>query len=252
MSDRFQRCVVLILHEEGGFVDDPDDKGGPTNFGITRATLARYRGKAVTTADVRALTEIEAVDIYRLLYWEAIDGDAIAKGLDLIVFDAAVLSGVSRAVRWCQTMLDVPVDGIMGPVTQQALQRVDPSSSITEFYDIRAKAFRATPGFQRFGRGWMARLDRIRKAALADATRIYPISTPQLIKEKTMETTQPIYASRTIWANVIGVISFVLSITGHGGLDAAGLTDAMLQLVTAGSFVASTLFRVIATKSIAS
>ena len=65
-----------------------------------------------------------------------------------------------------------------------------------------------------------------------------------------MENTQPIYASRTIWANVIGVVSFVLSLTGHGGLDTTGLTDAVLQLVTAGSFVASSLFRVIASKAI--
>ncbi|MEI6573837.1 MAG: hypothetical protein WCO61_09880 [Alphaproteobacteria bacterium] len=65
-----------------------------------------------------------------------------------------------------------------------------------------------------------------------------------------MEDVQPIYASRTIWANLIGVVSFVLSLTGHGSLDTAGLTDAVLQLVTAGSFVASSLFRVIASKAI--
>ncbi len=251
MSDRFQTCVAVILKEEGGYVDDPEDKGGATNFGITRATLARFRGRAIVSDDVRVLTENEARAIYRALYWDAIEGDLLPKGLDLFLFDAAVLSGVSRALHWLQTSLNVPSDGIIGPVTRQALQRADPQSLIVKLYDVRAAAFRATPGFERFGRGWMARLDRLSKVAWAEAATTKPISSPQTLKETVMDNSQPVYASRTIWANLIGVISFVLSITGHGGLDTAGLTDAVLQLVTAGSFVASTLFRVIATKSIA-
>lgn len=58
------------------------------------------------------------------------------------------------------------------------------------------------------------------------------------------ETTKSILQSRTVWANVIGLVSLGLSALGYGTLDVGGLTEAILQTVTAGSFVASTLFRI--------
>jgi len=59
-------------------------------------------------------------------------------------------------------------------------------------------------------------------------------------------------ASRTVWANVIGLGSLALSAFGvqTGALDQSGLADAMAQIVAAGSFIASTYFRVQATKQI--
>lgn len=62
-----------------------------------------------------------------------------------------------------------------------------------------------------------------------------------------LQDTKTILQSRTVWANVIGLASLGLSLFGYGGLDVGGLTDAVLQTVTAGSFVASTLFRIKAT-----
>ena len=58
------------------------------------------------------------------------------------------------------------------------------------------------------------------------------------------ENTKTILQSRTVWANLIGLASLGLSIFGYGALDVGGLTDAILQTVTAGSFIASTFFRV--------
>lgn len=67
-----------------------------------------------------------------------------------------------------------------------------------------------------------------------------------------MTDTKSLLTSRTVWANVIGLASIGLSIFGvhTGQIDANGLADAMAQLVAAGSFVASTVFRVTATKQI--
>ena len=58
-----------IVHREGGYVNDPDDPGGATNFGVTIHTMRRLgldldRDGDVDTADVRALTQTQAVDIF--------------------------------------------------------------------------------------------------------------------------------------------------------------------------------------------
>ena len=65
------------------------------------------------------------------------------------------------------------------------------------------------------------------------------------------DATKTVLQSRTVWANVIGLASLALSMAGYGSLDVGGLTDAVLQTVTAGSFIASTLFRIAAKKQLA-
>lgn len=57
-----------ILRKEGGYVDDPDDAGGATNFGITQDTLAAWRKHPVTKDDVRNMSVLEAKAIYSQLY----------------------------------------------------------------------------------------------------------------------------------------------------------------------------------------
>jgi lysozyme family protein len=89
------QILAAILRREGGYVDDPADRGRCTNMGITIGTLRDWRGKAVTCDDVRRLTEQEARDIYRARYLTPFDGiDAAIKPQ---VVDIAVNAGVSRA-----------------------------------------------------------------------------------------------------------------------------------------------------------
>jgi lysozyme family protein len=57
MTDKFERCLPLVLHHENGFVNHPDDPGGITNLGCTKATWERWVGRRCTVEDMRALTE---------------------------------------------------------------------------------------------------------------------------------------------------------------------------------------------------
>jgi hypothetical protein len=118
---RFAACLEEVLWHEGGYADNPRDPGGATNLGITIATLGEWRGRAVTKADVKALTREEAAAIYRARYWKRVRGDALPAGLDLAVFDFAVNSGPARAVKALQRELGVAQDGLVGPVTLGAL-----------------------------------------------------------------------------------------------------------------------------------
>ena len=65
MKNNFDRCLEMLLHHEGGFVDHPEDPGGMTNLGVTRATLEQYRGRHVTEEEMRSLTPVDVASLYK-------------------------------------------------------------------------------------------------------------------------------------------------------------------------------------------
>jgi lysozyme family protein len=169
----FDRCLGWILLREGGYVDDPADAGGATNMGITRATLAGWRGASVTAEDVRALTRDEAGAIYWARYWIPIRGDDLPAGVDLVCLDAAVMSGTGRAARMLQQAVGAEPDGAIGPLTLAAAGAADPEAVILAVSQAREDFYRAIarrdPSQQRFLKGWIARVDLTRGQALVQA-----------------------------------------------------------------------------------
>lgn len=166
-AHNFDACLRFTLQYEGGYVDHPEDPGGATNMGITRATLARWRGGPVTKAAVRALEREEAAAIYRRFYWNAVSGDALPSGVDASVFDHAVHAGPSRAIRTLQKALGVRADGRIGPVTRAALVYADPVRTLLAVSRNRRASLARLRTFPVFGRGWNARLAALEKTALA-------------------------------------------------------------------------------------
>ncbi len=263
-SESFEPALICVLGHEGGYADHPDDPGGATMKGITRATLSAWRGQAVTKAEVRALTRREAGEIYRARYWDAVRGDELPAGVDLAVFDFAVNSGPGRAVRALQSVLAVPVDGVPGPETLLAARAAAPAPLIAALCAHRLGFLERLPAFAVFGRGWTRRVRDIERVSL----RLREPDNPKNsilknsnfknsnfknsnLKETTfMDFTKTILSSRTIWANTIGVLALVLSWFGFdtGSVDKSALTDNLLQVIAGVSFVASSVFRVLATR----
>ncbi len=258
-AETFDRALALVLDLEGGFVDHPSDPGGATNLGITRATLAKARGRPASVADVRALTQAQAGTIYRRLYWDAVKADELPPGLDLAVFDFAVNSGPAPAVRALQAVVGAAEDGRIGPDTIAAADAADPAEAIRALTRERLRFLRALSTWPVFGRGWTSRTTRIEAAALAAASQrplrgtSVPTSSQPREEITTMTETKTPFASRTVWANIIGLGSLALGTAGvqTGSLDQSGLADAMAQVVAGVSFIASTYFRLQATKQIA-
>jgi len=111
-----------ILKREGGYSNRPSDRGGPTNFGIAAMTLGEWRhlGRPATIAEVKALTVDEAWSIYWARYvtpFEVIPFDELKAQL----VDFGVTSGPVTAIKTLQRLLGVPVDGIIGPRTREAM-----------------------------------------------------------------------------------------------------------------------------------
>lgn len=117
-----------IVEREGGYVDHPSDKGGPTKFGITATTLGEWRQlhRPATREEVRHLSVAEARQIYHLRYVRNPGFERIPfEPLRAQLCDFAVNSGPARAIRWLQRVLQAPETGVLDAATLAELGRHD-------------------------------------------------------------------------------------------------------------------------------
>ena len=126
-----ESMIDELIAREGGYVDHPADRGGPTRWGITLA-VARAHGYG---GDMRALPRAEAASIYRRLYWLRPGFDKVAERAPKVaaeLFDTAVNMGPETAVGFLQRGLnalnrngrdyaDIAVDRRIGSATLGAL-----------------------------------------------------------------------------------------------------------------------------------
>jgi lysozyme family protein len=118
MDTNFDKSLQLILKFEGGFCDDPQDKGGKTNFGIIQTVYDTYRkSKNIPIQSVQLITDQEVKDIYYKNYWLAAKCDKLPAGVDTVHFDAAVNCGTGQAAKFLQRTIGVTVDGVIGDQT---------------------------------------------------------------------------------------------------------------------------------------
>lgn len=162
MPSAVENLITDILRREGGFVNDPQDAGGATNFGITIGTLSSYRGHAVSVDDVRNLTEAEARDIYRKNYFKDIDNVTDPKTLAFL-FDYAVNAGTGAAVKALQTAIGVAADGAFGPMSKAALAKVTDQSAlywpcVCYRFDHFMRIMGDNPSQTKFAHGWANRM----------------------------------------------------------------------------------------------
>ncbi len=126
-----RRIAEAIVSREGGYVNDPDDPGGATNFGVTVGTMARLgldldgNGR-VDAADVRRLTRAQAVEIFLSHYYARPRIGELPEPLRASVFDMYVNAG-ANAVKILQRLLSrmgwpLADDGVIGPRTIAAAE----------------------------------------------------------------------------------------------------------------------------------
>lgn len=161
----FDDAFALVIANEGGFGDDPADSGnwtgGVVGAGVCRGTKWGISAAAYPTLDIRNLTEQDAREIYLQRYWVPISGDQMARGLALLVFDAAVNNGVSRAVVLLQLAVGSEPDGLLGPQTLARVALADPNAVCPEFQARRLLFMVGLASWRIFGLGWARRLCRL-------------------------------------------------------------------------------------------
>jgi len=165
-TSNFNQCVDIVFTQEGGYTNDPNDPGGPTNFGITIADLKEWRGQEVTADDVKNMTKAEAREIYRSKYWNPMQCGDLPNGIDLEVFDFGVNAGPQRSLKMLQEVIGVTADGSIGPITMSAAKVADPHTVIQNFSEHRLDYYRSLSTWQHFGTGWTNRTNSVEQAAL--------------------------------------------------------------------------------------
>ncbi|MGR3434024.1 MAG: holin-associated N-acetylmuramidase [Shimia sp.] len=150
--DSVQDIADRIVAREGGFVNDPDDPGGATKYGVTIGTMRRLgldldgNGR-VTTADVRRLTRAQAADIFLTHYLRGPRIDELPEALQPTIFDMQVNAG-TNAVRILQRLLGkmgfaTAIDGAIGPdtIAKTAQARNAAPDHIVDAYGIERRNY---------------------------------------------------------------------------------------------------------------
>ena len=145
----FSRCIDI----EGGYVNDPSDPGGETKFGISK--------RSYPDLDIKNLTLEQAREIYCDDYWAAIPG-IITGPLRFHVFDFAVNSSLTTAIRHLQKAVGVADDGYVGPVTSDALasfvMRFGIIGLIASYSAFRLEYMTKLKNWPNASRGWTRRV----------------------------------------------------------------------------------------------
>lgn len=150
---RFDACLPLILKEEGGNDDDPQDHGGRTSRGIIQREYTAWRIKhGLPDRDVWSASDDEIRTIYLDEYWLP-RGPKLHPGVDLVWFNFAVNAGPGEAYKLLLRSI--------GPDNAD-----DDAATVGRMCDAGEAFYRGLGQFARYGKGWTARTARIRAAAL--------------------------------------------------------------------------------------
>jgi len=160
----------VLMRTEGGYSDDPDDRGGATDFGVTQSTYDDYRDHhKLPRQPVKLINELEAWDVYKH-FW-SMGANALEEWPSMAIqyFDACINCGPGNAARLLQQALGLTDDGIFGPYTLRiattSLRRAERWWS--ENFAVKRIKYYVDLKNQKFEDGWLVRTVRVAAYALA-------------------------------------------------------------------------------------
>ena len=162
MAD-FSKYAPKLLKFEGGYVNHPDDPGGPTCNGVTLATYRAYCGQEKTVKDLQNISFGTWEKIMKDLYWDRVKGDEIEnQSLAEIIADWAVNSGLTGVMKM-QEVVGCKPDGIVGPITLSLINTSDAEQLFDRLWKARQQYYinivKRNPKKKVFMNGWMNRLN---------------------------------------------------------------------------------------------
>ena len=165
---RIELSIRYTLDNEKGFVNRADDKGGPTNLGITLPILGKFLGRQVGIEDLQLLTLKNVIPIYQEFFWLPLKLDQVNdQNMATAIFDIGVNEGqvtdvklVQQACNECGATLEV--DGCIGSATVQALNLQSRPQWIRAYQGLVANHYRTIgQSNPNFVNGWLARAARL-------------------------------------------------------------------------------------------
>jgi len=149
----FNRAFEELLGHEGGYVNNPLDPGGETNWGITVDVAREHHYKG----DMRDMSPNVAKGIYYSSYWNVLF-EELPYSVAFNIFDAGVNHGVRQSIRFLQRAVGTAPDGAMGRKTLLKALSMEPYQVVLLFNAERLTFYTALHSFKTFGRGWVNRV----------------------------------------------------------------------------------------------
>lgn len=146
----FDLAFKLLIGHEGGYVNDPNDPGGETKYGISK--------RSYPSEDIPNLTLERAKELAYRDYWGPAGCDAVPDILKFDLFDAAYNSGPKAAAKMLQQAVQETQDGVIGSRTLMAIRSMDPIRLVARFNGARLDFMNNLPNWQHHGRGWAQRI----------------------------------------------------------------------------------------------
>ncbi|MCK1345155.1 MULTISPECIES: glycosyl hydrolase 108 family protein [unclassified Bradyrhizobium] len=164
-------CLAVTLKYEGGYSNDPNDRGNWTGkkrgVGVLKGTKYGIAAHAYPNLDIKNLTLDDAESIYERDYWNPVRGESLPYGVDLATFDAGVMSGPRRGVRWLQAAVGAKQDGLAGSETIAKTIAANGKATILRICAKRRGFVQSLSSSNFFGRGWSRRIAEVEAKAVA-------------------------------------------------------------------------------------
>lgn len=161
----FEVAINRVLGNEGGYVNDPDDPGGETIWGVSRRSFPNFNG-----GNFKDATREQAIELYRTEFWQKVSADSLPMLMQFQATDFAVNCGISTAIRKIQTAAGVADDGHFGPVSFAAMKAMNPAALTFRFFAEELDYRRKLSGWAKYGSGWTARVANDMRFAAVDLT----------------------------------------------------------------------------------
>ena len=156
-------CATKEQKKKVGYVNDPDDPGGETKYGIAK--------NANSDVNIQTLDLPLAMQIYYNRYWTAGRCDKMPDALSILHFDGCVNHGITNASKFLQRALGVIDDGVIGNVTLDFLAKADQQQVINNVMKQREIFYKRIverkPTSQKFLNGWLRRISEVGRFTLA-------------------------------------------------------------------------------------
>lgn len=146
----FDTAFDRLMGHEGGYVNDPDDPGGETKWGVSK--------RSYPNEDIPNMTKEKAKVIFRRDFWDQIQADKVFDGVAWQLSDFAYNSGPRNAIRAYQRALGVAPDGNFGPFSLAASQKMSESDQIMLVMAERIFFITGLRNWASAGRGWARRM----------------------------------------------------------------------------------------------
>jgi lysozyme family protein len=162
-SPAFEVSFNRVIGHEGGFTANPKDRGnwtsGKIGVGELRGTKYGISAAAYPALDIKNLTVLDAKKIYWAQWWQPLRMESMHNVMRYQMFDAAINHGMFAASRMLQRVARVKDDGIIGPITMSAVNKLDHNDVVMVFIAERLEYIANNkPLWDEFGRGLTRRM----------------------------------------------------------------------------------------------